>query len=323
MPITAVDQDPENLTIKVIGDVPVPRDRLWQAWMDPRELEQFWGPPTWPATFLQHEPFVGGESRYFMTGPNGEKAGGYWEFLALDPGYSFTVRDGFTNANGEKDLELPTPEMTITFEPLDSGSRFTSVTRFSSLEAFQQLASRGMVEGMTAALGQIDKVLANYATQATDVPTDLEILTDTQVRISRLIRGPIIEVWRAHHDPELLRRWQLGPEGWRLSVCEVALKPGEHYRYEWESETGEPGFGFTGEALEIEPPYFSVTTEAMIGQADSTINAMTLTPVAGGTLLTLVITYPTKELRDAVLATGMVDGMEMSYSRLEREVLTN
>ena len=122
-----------------------------------------------------------------------------------------------------------------------------------------------------------------------------------------------------NHEPELLRRWLLGSDGRRLAVC--PLEPGQRFRYEWASGRDEPGFGFTDEVREIHAPRFSVTTEAMIGQAESTINAMTLTPIETGTLLTLMITYPTKELRDTVLAAGMVDGMEMSYARLEREVL--
>ncbi len=86
----------------------------------------------------------------------------------------------------------------------------------------------------------------------------------------------------------------------------------------WAPEDGGEGFGFTGELLESEPPYRAVTTEAMIGMDfPATLNELTLTPVAGGTLMSLVITYADAEQRDAVLATGMTDGMETSYARLE------
>lgn len=75
--------------------------------------------------------------------------------------------------------------------------------------------------------------------------------------------------------------------------------------------------------LETDPPHREVTTEQMIGmEGPGTVNELTFTPVAGGTLLALVITYPDAEVRDIVLATGMVDGMETSYARLESEVLT-
>lgn len=105
-----------------------------------------------------------------------------------------------------------------------------------------------------------------------------------------------------------------------MPVCEVATAVGEGYRYEWEKD--EQRFGFVGELLELTPPRREVTTEQMVGMpGGSTRNELTLTPVAGGTLLSLVVTYPSLEVRDIVLATGMTDGMETSYQRLESEVL--
>ena len=90
------------------------------------------------------------------------------------------------------------------------------------------------------------------------------------------------------------------------------------YRYEWESDDGEQRFGFVGELLESTAPRREVTTERMIGMdGPGTTNEMTLTPVDGGTLLAIVITYPTVELRDEIMGTGMLDGMETSYARLE------
>ncbi|HET6564660.1 MAG TPA: SRPBCC domain-containing protein, partial [Xanthomonadales bacterium] len=146
-------------------------------------------------------------------------------------------------------------------------------------------------------------------------------LSDTQVRISRVIRGSVEQVWRAHHEPELLQRWLLGPDGWAMKLCEVATRVGDAFRYEWEQVSDGEQFGFTGQLLESEPPHREVFTEALIGMEGSTTNELTLTPVAGGTLLCLVVTYASADMRDQVLATGMVDGMEASYARLEREVL--
>jgi uncharacterized protein YndB with AHSA1/START domain len=212
--------------------------------------------------------------------------------------------------------------MVFTFEPTASGSRFTGVSHFSSLDAMEQLAKMGMVEGMESALGQMDAVLADLTSFAADRGTGTQILSDTQVRISRVIRGPVELVWRAHHEPELMKRWLLGPDGWTMPVCEVATEVGGSYRYEWEAADGSNRFGFEGELLESDPPYRAVTTERIIGmEGPGTVNEMTLTPVGAGTLLTIVITYPSAEVRDMVLGTGMVTGMEASYVRLEDEVL--
>lgn len=139
---------------------------------------------------------------------------------------------------------------------------------------------------------------------------------------SRVIRGTVEQVWRAHHEPEFLRRWQLGPDGWTMPVCEVATSVGETYRYEWENEADGRSFGFTGELLEVLAPVRAVTTESMIGMdGPVVVNELTLTPLESGTLLTMIGNYPDAETREMILATGMADGMETSYARLEREVL--
>lgn len=159
------------------------------------------------------------------------------------------------------------------------------------------------------------------STFAATLPTAAQILSDTQVRVSRVIRGTVDRVWRAHHEPELMKRWLLGPDGWTMPVCEVAHHVGETYRYFWEPEGEGEGFGFDGELLESNPVVREVTTEHMTGtDYPSTTKELTLTPVTGGTLLSLVITYPNAEVRDMVLATGMTDGMETTYVRLENEL---
>ena len=119
-----------------------------------------------------------------------------------------------------------------------------------------------------------------------------------------------------------MQRWLLGPDGWTMPVCQVATQVGERYRYEWESVDGAQRFGFEGELLESAPPYRAVTTEQMIGMdGPGTRNELTLVQTPAGTLLSIVITYPSKELRDMILGSGMTTGMETSYARLEREVL--
>jgi uncharacterized protein YndB with AHSA1/START domain len=322
MPITSVTSNPEALSPTVIGDYPVPVERLWEAYADPRQLEKFWGPETWPATFTRHDMAAGGRSQYYMTGPDGGTSHGWWHFLAVEPGRRIELEDGFAHEDGRPNEEMPTMRMVFTFEPTSTGSRFTSVTYFPSIEAMERLVEMGMLEGLRSALGQLDHVLADLASFAADRATGTQILNDTQVRISRVIRGTAEQVWRAHHEAELLQRWLLGPDGWTMPVCEVAAKVGDAYRFEWEAEDGSQRFGFEGELLESEPPYRAVTTERMIGmEGPGALNEMTLTPHEAGTLLTLVITYPSAEVRDMVLGTGMTDGMETSYARLENDVL--
>lgn len=318
MPITSLDTDPEKLTIRIVADFAAPLQRLWDAYTDPRKIERFWGPPTFPATFLRHDASVGGCSIYKMTGPDGEEHYGRWDWTALDAPNSFEVADSFADSTGTPNTELPSMRMSFIFEETATGSRLITTSHVDSLEQLEQLVEMGMLEGTREAMSQIDAVLADLAAFASDRAVDAQILSDTQVRVSRVIRGSVDQVWRAHNDADLMKQWLLGPDGWTMPVCEIATNVGDTYRYLWEPAGGGDGFGFTGELLESEKPHRAVTTEAMIGMDfPGTRNELTLTPVEGGTLLSLVITYADAAQRDAILATGMTDGMETSYARLE------
>lgn len=320
MPVTSVTSDPDALIVTLVGEYPVPVDRLWAAWADPRRLERFWGPPGWPATFTRHDMAVGGRSEYVMSGPDGERPAGYWVFEAIDPCRSIEVVDGFANEDGSANDEMPTMRMRMTFQATDDGSRMTVVTAFRDLATMEQLAAMGMVEGATAAFGQIDGVLADLAAFAADRVAEAQVLDDLHLRVSRIVRGSVEQVWQAHHDAELVRRWMLGPDGWTMPVCEVATSVGDTYRYEWESDDDASRFGFEGELVESTPPHRAVTTERPIGSDGAgTRNELTLTAVDDRhTLISLLIVFPTRELRDQTLATGMIDGVEASYARLER-----
>jgi uncharacterized protein YndB with AHSA1/START domain len=327
MPITNVTKDPENLTMTVVADFKAPLQRLWDAYTDPRQLEKFWGPPEWPATFTRHDVFPGGKTAYVMTGPDGSRSEGYWDWIdvkAPDGGdvASFEVKDGFAEDGVTKD-DYPSMRMVFHFESTDSGSRVTTTTHFNSAEDLAQLLEMGMEDGMREAMSQIDDVLADLTSFAHGIGTQTDILSDTQVRITRVIRGSVEYVWRAHHDPELLPKWLGGYEGWEMTICEFTAEVGGAYRYEWvQPGNAESRFGFTGEVLEVLPPHRSVTTENYYGAdggypGDPTRNELTLTPQESGTLMSVVITYPSAEVRDMVLATGMTEGMEFSYARLE------
>lgn len=318
MPVTSVTKDAEALTMTVVAEFDAPVRRLWDAYLDPRQLERFWGPPTYPAGFTRHDGCVGGRSEYAMTGPDGDVSRGYWEWIAVDEVKGFEVRDGFAGADGTANQQLPTQRMVFAFEATPNGSRVTTTTYFNSVTDLEKLLAMGMEQGMTEAMGQMDAVLADLASFAAGDRTTTQLLSDTQVRISRIIRGGLQAVWRAHQEPALLRQWLLGPEGWTMPVCEAATEVGQRYRYEWAHGDGERQFGFTGTLLESVPPHRSVTTETMIGtDGPSSTNELTLTAVEEGTLLSIVITFPDAEVRDTVLATGMTDGMESSYARLE------
>ncbi|OLR92357.1 SRPBCC family protein [Actinokineospora bangkokensis] len=160
MTVIDVQKDPEALTLTFTAEFTAPVERVWQVWEDPRQLERWWGPPTWPATFTEHNVKPGGRSAYYMTGPEGERAGGWWEFTAVDAPHSLAFRDGFADADGNPNPAMPTTEATVVLEATPTGTRMTTTSRFSSLEHLEQLLEMGMQEGMRLAMGQIDELLA-------------------------------------------------------------------------------------------------------------------------------------------------------------------
>src|SRR3954470_2507635 len=186
MPITSVIRDTEDLTLTVVADFSAPVQRLWEAYVDPRQLERFWGPPTYPATFTRHDAALGGRSAYTITGPEGDSHGGYWEWLSVDPQKGFEVRDGFATPEGEPNNELPSMRMRFVFEETDDGSRVTTTSHFDSLAALEKMLEMGVEEGLREAMGQMDAVLADLTSFAAGDATTTQILSDTQVRISRV-----------------------------------------------------------------------------------------------------------------------------------------
>ena len=160
MPVTDVIKNPETLTLTLIADFAAPPARVWQIWADPRQLERWWGPPTWPATFTQHDFEVGGASKYHMTGPDGTRAHGWWRFLSVDEPKSLELEDGFADQDGNPDPSMPVGRMRVELEATDTGTRMTVISTHQTLEQMEQLVAMGMVEGMTEAAGQIDAILA-------------------------------------------------------------------------------------------------------------------------------------------------------------------
>lgn len=320
MPVTSVVKDPETLSLTVHAEFPVPVSRLWDAYLDARQIEKFWGPVEYPATFTRHDATAGGRSNYHMTSPEGEEHHGYWIWHEVVEHKFFEVSDGFAHADGTEDTTLPVNRMVFTFDPTPEGSKLSVSAVFETVEDLEKVVAMGMIEGIRSAMSQIEQVLADLRDYAQNFSTDTQILSDTQVRVTRLIRGSVAQVWQAHHDEQLMKRWMLGPDGWEMTECITAKQVGETYRYWWEPVAGDAGtgFGFTGTVLESLPQSYEQTTEQMIDtDYPATVNELTLTPNDDGTLLTVLITYPDAQTRDTVLATGMTEGMEASYARLE------
>lgn len=149
--------------------------------------------------------------------------------------------------------------------------------------------------------------------------------TERDVRVTRQFNAPRQLVWDAHTKPELVQKWQLGPPGWTMPVCEMDVRPGGKYRWRWRSDDGGKEFGFLGTFTEVETPAKIVHDEYYdpgdIGGAmptgDPAVVTLDLSEANGVTTLVCNIQFASKEARDGAVSTGMTDGMEMGYARLD------
>lgn len=157
--------------------------------------------------------------------------------------------------------------------------------------------------------------------------TSLQLTTpsDREILMTRVFDAPRQRVFEAHTKPELIRRWLLGPDGWSMPVCEVDFRVGGAYRYVWKRVSGTPEacgteMAMSGVFKEIVVPERIVTTERFEQSwyPGEGLNTLTLTEKNGQTTLRQSMVYDSREIRDAVLKTGMESGVETSYDRLAK-----
>lgn len=160
MTVINVERDAERLTMTLIAEFDASTERVWQLWDNPRQLERWWGPPGYPATFVDHDLSPGGRATYYMTGPEDEKYHGWWQILEVDAPNYLEIRDGFADDQGNRNSEMPETTTRVAIAAIADGTRMTLTTAFASVEDMEQLVEMGMEEGLTLAVGQIDDVLA-------------------------------------------------------------------------------------------------------------------------------------------------------------------
>jgi uncharacterized protein YndB with AHSA1/START domain len=153
------------------------------------------------------------------------------------------------------------------------------------------------------------------ATTSSPYATTYTMPSDREIAVTRVFDAPRRLVFEAHTKPEHLKNWMLGPDGWTMPVCEIDLRPGGTWHFVWRRADGSE-MEMRGAYKEVVPPEKLVSTESWGGDWPETINTLTLSERDGKTTLTITILYPSKEARDAVLNTGMKDGMNQSFERL-------
>jgi len=160
MPVISTVKDAQARTLTITARFDAPIGRVWQVWSDPRQLESWWGPPTYPATVTEHDLTPGGTVAYAMTGPEGDRHGGWWRVRAVDPPHALEFESGVADADGNPSQDTPTGVIRVALsEPAGGGTQMVITTTCASDEAMEWLLATGTDVGMTAAAGQIDALL--------------------------------------------------------------------------------------------------------------------------------------------------------------------
>ena len=161
MSVTSVEKDPEALTMTVTAALDATVERAWQLWADPRQFEQWWGPPGYPATVVDHDLRAGGRITFLMTGTEGERHDSMWEVIAADPPRRLELRDADVDEHGRPNDGNAITAIIITIDELDGGGTLMAIrTHFDSEAGMQQVLAMGVEEGMRIVFSQIDAVLA-------------------------------------------------------------------------------------------------------------------------------------------------------------------
>lgn len=160
MSVTSVTKDLDRAALRVEAEYRATVARVWQLWADPRQLERWWGPPTYPATVTHHDLAAGGTVQYHMTGPEGDKHHGGWRVVRAEEPHLIEFEDYFADDTGNENADLPQSKTVVSIEDIGNGTTRMSIdTRYASTEALQQVLEMGMEEGMRQALGQIGALL--------------------------------------------------------------------------------------------------------------------------------------------------------------------
>lgn len=160
MPVTDVRKDADALTMTITSHFDAAPEQVWTVWSDPRRLERWWGPPTYPATVVDHDLTPGGRVSYYMTSPEGEKYHGYWNIVGVEAPRSLTFVDGFADDAGNPNPDMPQSNTAVSVAADGDRTVMTITTTFASTAAMEQLLAMGMEEGITLAINQIDAILA-------------------------------------------------------------------------------------------------------------------------------------------------------------------
>jgi uncharacterized protein YndB with AHSA1/START domain len=267
-----------------------PRERVYKAWTDPKQLAQWFPPEGFTAPVCELEVRVGGAIRIDMKGPEGEPFNG-----ALFPGrgvYREVVpneRLVFTLAPEIAGRTLPTVLMMVQFEHQE-GTKKTKLTIHQTLDTvadYEEMVKTGMREGIAESLGKLAGVLSGRSTDRGVT------VSGRQLTLTRVYNAPRELVWEAYTDPKHIVKWQFAKD-WETPFAETDVRRGGAFRIGMRpADHSEDGFSFEGTYRDVVKPERLVQIVA-----DGRVMTTTFEEVLGGTRLTLSLEMAEDEERE-------------------------
>ncbi len=151
--------DQEKNTITVRREFAADRQLVWDCHTKSELLEQWFAPKPWKARTKSMDFREGGYWHYAMCGPEGEEHWGRMDYISIRPIENFKAWDGFCDAEGEMNTQLPRAEWHSTFEELSDTTLVQTVVTYQSLADLETVIQMGMKEGLSMALDQLEELL--------------------------------------------------------------------------------------------------------------------------------------------------------------------
>lgn len=156
----------ENKTITVRREFAAELPLVWDAYTKSEILDQWWAPKPWKARTKTMDFREGGHWHYAMVGPEGEEHWALANYKTIDPKKRFTALDGFADAEGVVNTEMPQSKWEVSFTPKEEVTLVENLITFDDLAQLETTIQMGFKEGLTAAMENLDALLAAQKQEA-------------------------------------------------------------------------------------------------------------------------------------------------------------
>jgi uncharacterized protein YndB with AHSA1/START domain len=290
-----------------------PRELVFKAWTDPQHLMQWWGPHEFTNPYVEVDPRPGGVFDIDMRGPDGmvyPNRGFYEEVVAPE---RLVLTSAWVDDQGNSFLEDRT---TVTLVERDGKTELTLHAVLAKAVPEAAGAAEGMEEGWSQSLERLQEHLEARGRLTAERPTKIMAEPGSpEIRITREFEAPRELVFRVITDPQLVSQWW-GPAYLTTEVQEMDVRSGGKWRFLQRDPEGTE-YLFYGEYREVSPPERLVQSFEFAGmEGHGSLDSLVLVEREGKTIWTSTSVFANVEDRDAMIQSGMEEGVHETYDRL-------